>query len=176
MHRPLTPKLHPTPPTRLPPHPTPPNSTQAYQVYKARAAGADAMLLIAAVLPNSDLSYLTKAARSVGLQCLIEVHTVAELERVLALGPDGLASCMLGINNRNLADFKVDLANTVDIMASPAGRRVAELGLVMAGESGIFTPADVAVVAGAGCGAILVGESLVKQGDPAAGVRALLEL
>lgn len=72
--------------------------------------------------------------------------------------------------------FKVDLANTQEIMASAAGQEVARRGLVMAGESGIFTPADVALVQGAGCGAILVGESLVKQGDPAAGVKALLEL
>lgn len=72
--------------------------------------------------------------------------------------------------------FKVDLANTQQIMASPAGQRVLADGLVMAGESGIFTPADVAVVQEAGCGAILVGESLVKQGDPEAGVKALLEL
>ena len=61
-------------------------------------------------------------------------------------------------------------------MESAPGREVAARGLLMAGESGIFTPADVGVVAAAGCGAILVGESLVKQGDPEAGVKALLEL
>ncbi len=100
------------------------------------------------------------------------MHTVGELERVLSLGP--LDGCMLGINNRNLQNFKVDLENTRTIMQSDAGRRVTEQGLLMAGESGIFTPADVALVADAGCGAILVGESLVRQGDPAAGVKALL--
>jgi indole-3-glycerol phosphate synthase len=83
---------------------------------------------------------------------------------------------MLGINNRDLGTFKVDLATTAEIMASTAGQEVAARGLLMAGESGIFAPADVAFMAGAGCGAILVGESLVKQGDPEAGVRALLEL
>ncbi len=148
---------------------------EAYQIFKARGAGADAVLLIAAVLPNSDMDYLVKAARSVGMQCLIEVHSEAELARVLRL-PGGLAGCMLGINNRNLEDFSVDLALTERIMASAPGRAAAAAGMLVAGESGIFTPADVARVAGAGCGAILVGESLVKQGDPAAGVRALLEL
>lgn len=147
---------------------------EAYQVYKARASGADAILLIAAVLTNSDLEYLIKVASTVGLQCLIEVHTVRELERVLSLPT--LEGCMLGINNRDLQTFKVDLAVTEEIMASSAGQKVKADGLLMAGESGIFVPEDVARVAAAGCGAILVGESLVKQGDPEAGVKELLEL
>lgn len=147
---------------------------EAYQVFKARAYGADAILLIAAVLPNSDMNYLIKVARNLGLTCLIEVHTVAELERMLAL--ETLDGCMLGINNRDLQTFKVDLVRTKEIMESAAGQEVGRRGLLMAGESGIFTPEDVAYVAAAGCGAILVGESLVKQGDPAAGVKALLEL
>lgn len=147
---------------------------EAYQVFKARASGADAILLIAAVLPNSDMAYLIKAARGLGLQCLIEVHTVKELERMLAL--PSLEGCMLGINNRDLGTFQVDLATTETIMASPAGQEVVSRGILMAGESGIFTPADVERVQTAGCGAILVGESLVKQGDPTAGVKALLEL
>jgi indole-3-glycerol phosphate synthase len=147
---------------------------EAYQVYKARAFGADAILLIAAVLPNSDMGYLIKVAQNLGLACLIEVHTVGELERVLKL--PSLEGCMLGINNRDLQTFKVDLGNTKMIMESEAGKEVVKRGLLMAGESGIFTPADVAYVREAGCGAILVGESLVKQGDPAAGVKALLEL
>ncbi|EFN54105.1 hypothetical protein CHLNCDRAFT_25164 [Chlorella variabilis] len=146
---------------------------EAYQVFKARASGADAVLLIAAVLPNSDMNYLIKAARSVGLQCLIEVHTVAELERMLLL--NNLEGCMLGINNRDLQTFKVDLGNTKQIMESAAGQEVLKRGIIMAGESGIFTPDDVAFVQSAGCGAILVGESIVKQGDPEAAVRTLLE-
>lgn len=71
---------------------------------------------------------------------------------------------------------QVDLAVTQRIMDSPAGQQVKQRGIMMVGESGIFTPSDVAFVQGAGVGAILVGESLVKQGDPAAGVRQLLEL
>jgi indole-3-glycerol phosphate synthase len=87
-----------------------------------------------------------------------------------------LEGCMLGINNRNLQTFEIDLANTEMIMSSEQGQKVKDAQILMAGESGIFTPADVARVQAAGCGAILVGESLVKQGDPEAGVKALLEL
>jgi len=147
---------------------------EAYQVFKARASGADAILLIAAVLPNSDLEYLIKSARSVGLQCLIEVHTIRELERVLEIS--NLEGCMLGINNRDLQTFKVDLAVTEEIMESSAGKEVLQRGLMMASESGIFVNEDVLRVQKAGCETILVGESLVKQGDPKAGVEQLLQV
>ncbi|KAG1660782.1 hypothetical protein FOA52_011323 [Chlamydomonas sp. UWO 241] len=147
---------------------------EAYQVFKARASGADAILLIAAVLPNQDLSYFMKAATSLGMQCLIEVHTVAELERMLLL-PD-IENSILGINNRDLGTFKVDLANTKLIMESDAGKEVARRGILMVCESGIFTYDDVKYAQDAGCGAILVGESIVKQGDPCAGVKNLLQL
>ena len=147
---------------------------EAYQIVRARAAGADAVLLIAAVLPNADLKLLLAAARRAGLQALIEVHTEAELARVLQLG-DALADgALLGINNRDLGTFKVDLANTGALMESPSGAQVKARGLLMTCESGIFTPADVAYAAGTGCGALLVGESLVREGDPAGAVRALL--
>jgi indole-3-glycerol phosphate synthase len=147
---------------------------EAYQVFKARASGADAILLITAVLPNSDMEYLIKTARSVGLQCLIEVHTVGELERVLKI--QDLDGCMLGINNRDLQTFKVDLANTETIMSSEAGKEVLERGMIMASESGIFVYEDVARVQQAGCNVILVGESLVKQGDPKTGTEELLQV
>lgn len=147
---------------------------EAYQVFKARASGADAILLIAAVLPNSDMEYLIKSARSVGLQCLIEVHTIGELERILQI--QDLEGCMLGINNRDLQTFKVDLGNTETIMSSNAGREVLDRGLIMASESGIFVYEDVSRVQKAGCDVILVGESLVKQGDPKTGVETLLQL
>ena len=83
---------------------------------------------------------------------------------------------MLGINNRDLGTFKVDLANTEEIMASAAGKEVLERGLVMASESGIFVFEDVDRVQKAGCEVILVGESLVKQGDCAKGVKDLLRI
>lgn len=103
-----------------------------------------------------------------------QVHTEAELSRVLKL--EGVESCLLGINNRDLQTFKVELAATQRLMATPAGQEVLRRGIMMVGESGIFTPDDVTFVQQAGVGAILVGESLVKQGDPAAGVRQLLSL
>ena len=79
-------------------------------------------------------------------------------------------------HSRDLGTFKVDLALTRSIMDSPAGQEVQRRGIPMVGESGIFTPDDVAFVQAAGVSAILVGESLVKQGDPTAGVRQLLSL
>jgi indole-3-glycerol phosphate synthase len=147
---------------------------EAYQLYRARAAGADAVLLIAAVLPNEDLRLLLSASRKVGLQVLVEVHTVAELERVLSLGEEALEGAMLGINNRDLGTFKVDLDVTRQIMASDAGKKALAAGKIVACESGVFTPADAAFAVENGCGALLVGESLVREGDPAAAVRALL--
>eukprot|EP00891_Asterochloris_glomerata_P004988 jgi/Astpho2/4988/Aster-06720 len=146
---------------------------EAYQLFKARSCGADAVLLIAAVLPNKDLEYLMKVCRTLRLQCLVEVHTVAELERVLKLD---LSGAMLGINNRDLGTFKVDLHNNKVIMDSAAGQEAQQRGLMVAGESGIFTPEHVDFVQSTGCSAILVGESLVKQGDPAAAVKALLSM
>lgn len=143
----------------------------AYQVFLARAMGADAILLIAAVLPNQDLAYLTKAAKKLGMVALVEVHTSEEMERVLKLDDIDL----LGINNRNLEDFTVDLHRTVDLMDGPMGDQVRERGITVVGESGIFAPADVKVLQDVGVGAILVGESIVKQGDIATGVRNLLQ-
>lgn len=77
----------------------------AYQIIKARASGADAILLIAAVLPNSDLEYFSKASLALGMVCLIEVHSEAELARVLKVG--GIEKHILGINNRDLETFEV---------------------------------------------------------------------
>eukprot|EP01024_Parvocaulis_polyphysoides_P067369 TRINITY_DN8022_c0_g1_i1.p1 TRINITY_DN8022_c0_g1~~TRINITY_DN8022_c0_g1_i1.p1 ORF type:complete len:365 (+),score=60.95 TRINITY_DN8022_c0_g1_i1:189-1283(+) len=144
-----------------------------YQLFLARANGADAVLLIAAVLPNADLRYFTKAALALGMQCLIEVHTIGELRRVLEV--EGLENHLLGINNRDLQTFKVDLGNTEKIMQSEAGQEVQRKGLVMVGESGIFTPEHVAFVQNCGCKAILVGESIVKEGNQELAVKQLLK-
>ena len=84
-----------------------------YQLYQARAAGADAALLIAAILTDADMAYLLKVARTLGLTVLVEVHDATELERVLAL--DGVQ--LIGINNRDLATFHTDLATTEGLMA-----------------------------------------------------------
>jgi len=149
----------------------------AYQLFAARANGADCVLLIAAVLPNSDLEYMLKVSKTLGLQCLIEVHTEGELARVLKLGPLlDQSRVFLGINNRDLTTFEITLENTRAVMESGAGQEVLERGILMTGESGIFTYDDVAFVQKCGVGAILVGESIVKQDDTAAAVKALLGL
>lgn len=80
-----------------------------------------------------------------GMQCLVEVHTIAELERILKLSCLD-KNCMLGINNRDLQTFKVDLANNKVIMDSAAGQQALQRGLIFAGESGIFTPEHVRYV------------------------------
>ncbi|MGD1903932.1 MAG: indole-3-glycerol phosphate synthase TrpC [Geitlerinemataceae cyanobacterium] len=139
-----------------------------YQIYKARANGADAVLAIAAILEDRDLSYFIKIARTVGMAVLVEVHTLAELDRVLAI--DGIE--LIGINNRNLEDFSVDLATTEAIVAA---RREAllEKSITLVSESGIHQRGDLDRVVAAGAQAVLVGESLVKQADPEAAIATL---
>jgi indole-3-glycerol phosphate synthase len=132
-----------------------------YQIYYARAHGADAVLLIAAILDNKDLSYFLKIVRVLGMTALVEVHTAEEFDRVLAL--EGVN--LIGINNRNLADFSVDLENTCTLMAARRSQ-LAERGIVVASESGIHTAEDLQKVANAGVNAVLIGESLIKQDDP----------
>ena len=135
-----------------------------YQIAEARVFGADAVLLIASCLEPAELRELRACAVGHGLDVLIEVHDEAELEVALAAGAD-----LVGVNNRNLATFEVDLATTERLAAQvPAG---AELLLVA--ESGIGGPADVARLARAGAGAFLVGESLMREPDLAAALRAL---
>jgi len=141
----------------------------AYQIYLARKYGADAILLIAAVLPNQDLTYFQKIAKSLGMAALIEVHTYEEMERVLKLDDIDL----LGINNRDLGTFEVSLDVTVDLLSGPLGEQVRARGITMVGESGIFTIDDVNVLQDAGVGCLLVGESLVKQDTPDVGIKKL---
>ncbi len=136
-----------------------------YQIYLARLHGADAVLLIAAILSDRDLVYFTKIAAVLGMTALVEVHTAAELERVLKID----AIKLVGINNRNLEDFSVSLSTTCDLMA-----QFDLSGRLAVSESGIHTAADVKTVAAAGAGAILVGESLMRQPDPGAAVAQLL--
>jgi indole-3-glycerol phosphate synthase len=137
-----------------------------YQLVQARAAGADAALLIAAILSDQDLTYLNKVARGLGLSVLVEVHDAAELERVLAL--DGFP--LIGINNRDLSSFTVDLATTERLMAS-FGERLRQQGALLVSESGLVSRDDLDRVQGAGADAVLVGEALMRQPD----VRLALE-
>ncbi|MBF2067922.1 MAG: indole-3-glycerol phosphate synthase TrpC [Calothrix sp. C42_A2020_038] len=129
-----------------------------YQMYLARVKGADAVLLIAAILCNQDLQYFIKIAKALKMVALIEVHTLEELDRVLAL--DGV--CLIGINNRNLEDFSVDLQTTCQLLSS-RGQHLKERNILVVSESGLYTPNDLDVVTSAGAEAVLIGESLVKQ-------------
>lgn len=141
----------------------------AWQIYYARVKGADAILLIAAVLPDLDIKYMTKICKMLGLVALVEVHDEREMDRVLAI--DGVE--LVGINNRNLETFEVDLSNTKRLLEGERGQRIQEKGITVVGESALFTPADIAFVQEAGVQAVLVGESIVKQKDPAEGIRQL---
>lgn len=142
----------------------------AYQIYLARKYGADAILLIAAVLPNQDLKYFIKIAHSLGMKCLIEVHTYGEMKRVLE---GDFPIDLLGINNRDLGTFEVSLNVTTDLMNGPLGEEVKRRDITMVGESGIFTIDDVNLLQDSGVGALLVGESLVKQDTPDVGIKKL---
>jgi indole-3-glycerol phosphate synthase len=128
-----------------------------YQMYLARLNGADAVLLIAAVLTDKDLQYFLKIAGSLGMAALIEVHTLEEMDRVLGL--EGVN--LVGINNRNLQDFTVDLQTTCEILSA----RLATLqdrNILVVSESGLHHTQDIQQVAAAGAKAVLIGESLVK--------------
>ncbi|MBW4539339.1 MAG: indole-3-glycerol phosphate synthase TrpC [Myxacorys chilensis ATA2-1-KO14] len=140
-----------------------------YQMYWAKLQGADAVLLIAAVLPDKDLQYFLKIVKALGMTALIEVHTLDELDRVLGL--DGVT--LIGINNRNLKDFSVDL-NTTKAILTARGAQLAERGILAVSESGIHTPEDISLVQSAGATAVLVGESLIKQSDPGQALRQLI--
>ena len=134
------------------------------QIEESFAIGADALLLIVAMLEPAQLDDLFLHARARGLDVLVEVHDEREMERALALHAP-----LVGINNRNLHDFSVTLETT---------RRVAKLAtpaMTLVSESGIFTRADIDQVKQAGAAAILVGESLMRQDDLEAAVRNLLD-
>ena len=139
-----------------------------YQIYLARSYGADAVLLIAAILSDQDLQYFLKIAKTLSMTALIEVHTLAELDRVLSL--DNVT--LVGVNNRNLEDFSVDLQTTAQILQS-RGKQLQERGILVVSESGLHTKADLEQVAGAGAAAVLIGESLVKEPDPAKAIASL---
>ncbi len=135
------------------------------QVFEARAAGASALLLIAAALDPERLAELYHVSRGAGLDVLVEVHDEDDVAR---LEDSGISARIVGINNRDLRTFEVDLATTERIAALLRGVSV------LVSESGIFVPADVARVAKAGAASILVGESLMRQADVERATRELL--
>jgi indole-3-glycerol phosphate synthase len=133
-----------------------------YQVYEARAAGADAVLLIAAGLKAGQLGRLHALVRTLGMTPLVEVHNPEELSLALSCGP-----LLIGINNRNLHDFTTDLETTLRL------RPLVPSTICVISESGIRSPADVTRLAKADVDAILVGEALVTASDIATRVRSL---
>ncbi len=133
-----------------------------YQLYEARAAGADAALLIVAALDDAQLVDLYTLACDLTLTPLVEVHDVVETERALKIG-----ARVIGVNNRNLHTFVTDIQTTGRCAQLVAGQAV------LVSESGIFTPAHVLQVAAMGARAILVGESIITSGNIAAQVRDL---
>ncbi len=133
-----------------------------YQVHEARAAGADALLLIAAVLKDDELAGLLALTHKLGMTALIEVHNRAELDRVLPLKPR-----LVGVNNRDLRDFSVNLDTCIQL------RQLVPADICFVAESGIHTAADVARLRQEGINAVLVGEALVKAKDVAKKVREL---
>jgi len=133
-----------------------------YQLYEAAVSGADAVLLIVAALEDERLAELHQGAHDIDLDCVVEVHDDAELERALALDAD-----VIGINNRNLDDFSVDVATTTELITDvPAGKTVVA-------ESGISARETLEELDGIGVDAVLIGEALMRAEDPEAKVREL---
>ncbi len=136
---------------------------EPYQLYEAAANGADAVLLIAAVLEQEELVHLYEEARQIDLDVMVEIHSERELERALDIDAD-----VLGINNRDLDDFTVDIATTFELITDvPAGKTVVS-------ESGFESNEQLAELAEVGVDAVLVGEWLMRAADPESAVRQLL--
>ncbi len=135
------------------------------QIFEAAVAGADAILLIVAALEQPDLERLHDTATTLGLDVLVEVHTLPELDRALDCG-----ARLIGINNRNLTTFEVDLRAT-EIISEEVPEEV-----ILVSESGIKTRADARRIFAAGANALLVGEALMRTGDVAGQVAALLDV
>jgi indole-3-glycerol phosphate synthase len=133
-----------------------------YQVFEAKAAGGDAVLLVVGALHPDELATLHGLARDIDLDVLVEVHDEAELDVALELGAE-----VIGINNRDLEDFSVDLSRTFELLVDvPAGKTVVS-------ESGISTREQVEELEQVGVDAVLVGETLMRAPDPEAAVRDL---
>jgi len=135
----------------------------AYQIYESRAFGADAVLLIAAILTDEELESLLSLANKLGMQCLVEIHDQDELERAIQSG-----ARIIGINNRNLHTFEVDIATTEQLCPLVPRDRIT------VSESGISGRKDIQRLQKGGVDAVLIGEALVTASDVAAKLKELI--
>ncbi|AIQ53646.1 indole-3-glycerol phosphate synthase TrpC [Paenibacillus sp. FSL R7-0331] len=138
------------------------------QIYEARILGADAILLIAAILTAEQLASYTELAASLGMDVLIEVHDRSELELVISTGQIEHPNVLLGINNRNLRTFETRLDTTAELAA------LVPAGVPVISESGIAGPADINYLSTSGAIGVLVGEYLMRQDDVKEAVYGLL--
>ena len=134
----------------------------AYQIYEARAMGADCVLLIAACLDDAQMRDMEAQAQALGMAVLVEVHDAAEMERALKL-----KTPLIGVNNRNLHTFEVDINTCINLRKAVGSDRI------IVAESGISTPDDVARLRDADVQTFLVGEAFMRAADPG---KALKEL
>lgn len=125
-----------------------------YMIYQAKVLGASAVLLICAILTDEELQEYHRIADSLGLSALVEAHDETEVSRALACG-----ARIIGVNNRDLRDFKVDITNSVRL------RKLVPEEIVFVSESGMKTPEDIAVLRGNGTDAVLIGEVLMRSAD-----------
>ena len=136
----------------------------AYQIYQAKCMGADCVLLICAILDTATLGQYLRICAELGLAALVEAHDEAEIASAVSAG-----ARMIGVNNRNLKDFTVDLTNAARLRACIPPQ------CLYVSESGVRTPQDAAVMRSAGADAILIGEALMRASDKAAALAALRE-
>ncbi len=125
-----------------------------YQIYRAKAIGASAVLLIVAILEEGELKYLIETAKRLGLDALVETHSTQEAEIALSAGAE-----IIGINNRDLNTFEVNLETTVQLA------KMIPKGKILVSESGFHTVEDIRKIKKAGVNAVLVGESFMRSGD-----------
>jgi len=134
-----------------------------YQLYEARAAGADAVLLIVAILDDRLLGQLLARSATLNMDALVEVHTREEMSRAVSAG-----ATIIGVNNRDLSTFKVDLRTSLDLA------KLAPPRTLLVSESGIATGEDIRRLRKAGYTAFLIGESFMRAADPGEALRRLI--
>ena len=135
-----------------------------YQLYQAKVMGADAVLLICAILETKTVSRYLEICESLGLNALVEAHNASEIESAVAAGAK-----IIGVNNRDLRDFSVDFSNAERL------REKIPAGTLYVAESGVKGPSDISVLKKIGADAVLVGETLMRSEDKAAMLRSLRE-